>query len=68
MSLPDPTQAPDTFGTYLKSLDLPFAQTVFGHYQNRLTESNGQFQEVATQEWCERMDALLVSPHHKYML
>ena len=64
MSLPDPTQAPDAFGAYLKSVDLPFAQTVFGHYQNRPTESNGRFQEVATQEWCERMDALLVSPRH----
>ena len=53
MSLPDPTLAPDAFGDYLKSVDLPFAQTIFGHYQNRLSESNGQFQEVATLEWCE---------------
>ncbi|KIM78016.1 hypothetical protein PILCRDRAFT_11473 [Piloderma croceum F 1598] len=59
MSFPDPTQAPSSFGDYLKSVGLHFAQTIFGHYQNRPTESNGRFQEVATLEWCERMDALL---------
>jgi hypothetical protein len=68
MSLPDPTEAPDAFGDYLKSVDLHFAQTVFDHYQNRPSESNGRFQEVATLEWCERMDALLVSPRQQSML
>jgi len=68
MSFPDPTQAPSSFGDYLKSVGLHFAQTVFGHYQNRPTESNGRFQEVTTLEWCERMDALLVSPRHRLIL
>jgi hypothetical protein len=53
VSLPDPTEAPDAFGDYLKSVGLHFAQTVFDHYQSRPSESNGQFQEVATLEWCE---------------
>jgi hypothetical protein len=68
ISLPDPTQVPDTFGDYLKSVGLQFAQTVFDHYQSRPSESNGRVQEVATLEWCERMDALLVSPHQQSML
>jgi len=64
MSVPDPTEAPDAFGEHLKSLDLRFAQTVFGHYQNRPIQSNGRFDEVTTLEWCERMDTLLVSLCH----
>ncbi|KIM76563.1 hypothetical protein PILCRDRAFT_12622 [Piloderma croceum F 1598] len=56
---PDPIEAPDAFGEHLKSLDLHFAQTVFGHYQNRLIQSNGRFDEAPTLEWCERMDTLL---------
>ena len=68
MSLPDPTQAADAFGDYLKSVGLHFARTVFDHYQNRPSESNGRFQEVATLEWCKRMDALLVSPRQQSIL
>ena len=64
MSYPDPIEAPNSFGDYLKSLGLQFALTVFGHYQNRPIVTNSQFEEVVTVEWCERMDTLLVSPHH----
>ena len=61
MSYPDPIEAPDSFGNHLKSLGLQFALTVFGHYQNRPIVTNGRFEEIVTLEWCERMDALLVS-------
>jgi hypothetical protein len=68
MSYPDPMQSPDAFCDYLKSLGLNFAQTVFGHYQVRPSESNGRFDEVATLEWCERMDLLLVSPRRLHCM
>ena len=68
MSYPDPIEAPDSFGDFLKSQGLHLAQTVFGHYQNRPIESNGRFHELSTLEWCERMDALLVSPLNLHML
>jgi len=65
MAFPDPTQAPEEFGDYLKSVELHFAQSVFGHYQNRPHESNGRFPPVETLEWCSRMDTYLVSSHHQ---
>lgn len=64
MSYPDPLEAPNAFGDYLKTLELHFAVTVFGHYQNRPIDTNGRFVEGMTQEWCERMDTLLVSTRH----
>jgi hypothetical protein len=64
MSHPDPCEAPDAFGDYLKSSELHFAQTVFDHYRNRPIETNGRFDEGMAQGWCERMDVLLVSIRH----
>ena len=68
MSFPDPIEAPNAFGEHLKSLGLHFAQAVFGHYQNRPIGSDGRFNELATMEWCERMDSLLVSPRRLHIL
>ena len=68
MSYPDPCEAPDAFGDYLKSLGLHLAETVFGHYQNRPIEANGRFDEGAAQGWCERMDSLLVCIRHPLTL
>ena len=62
MSIPSPTELPDAFLEHLKSLGLDIAVTSFVHYQNRLVLSpSGRYDEAPTQEWCERMDSLLVS-------
>jgi hypothetical protein len=61
MSFPNPIEAPNSFLDYLKSANLDFATTVFVHYQTRPGPSNGRLDEGPTTEWCEQMDALLVS-------
>src|SRR5258705_5076566 len=62
MSIPSPTELPDTFLDHLKSLSLDLAITTFNHYQNRPVHSpSGRYDVEPTQEWCEHMDSLLVS-------
>jgi hypothetical protein len=62
MAFPSPTQAPNDFRDYLKSLNLNLALNTFSHYQNRPIETlNGRLIEDTAQQWCERMDSLLVT-------
>jgi hypothetical protein len=62
MSIPNPATHPDAFLEHLKSLDLDLAVNTFTHYQNRPVQSpDGRYDEQSTQEWCDRMDGLLVS-------
>jgi hypothetical protein len=62
MSIPSPTELPDAFLEHLKSLGLDPAVTTFIHYQKRpVLSPGGRYDEAPTQEWCERMDSLLVS-------
>ena len=68
MSFPDLIEVPNAFGKHLKFLGLHFTQTVFGHYQSRPIGSNSWFNELATMEWCKRMDSLLVSPRRLHIL
>jgi len=64
MSIPSPLLSPDNFLAHAKSLGLDAIVTPFIHYQNRPLPSllGGRYDEGAAQEWCERMDTLLVSP------
>lgn len=62
MAYPNPREAPKEFLEHLKSSNLGIAVTAFLHYQIRPTVApNGRFDEGTAQEWCERMDTLLVS-------
>jgi hypothetical protein len=62
MSIPNPINDPNAFLEYIKTLGLDLAVTTFAHYQNRPNPSPGRrYDEKSTQEWCERMDSLLVS-------
>jgi hypothetical protein len=64
MSIPSPLLSPEDFLARVKSLGLEAIVTPFIHYQNRPLPSlpGGRYDEGAAQEWCERMDMLLVSP------
>lgn len=65
MSFPNPTEAPEDFFEYLKTLDLDIALTTFVHSRNQpVPGPTGRFKEDVAQFWCERMDLLLVSFHH----
>jgi hypothetical protein len=62
MSIPDPTEHPDNFLEYLKSLGLDLVATAFFHYRTQpIVSPGGRYDVKSTQEWCERMDSLLVS-------
>jgi len=62
MSMPNPQQAPQEFKAYLKTLKLEIAIPAFLHNQNRpVPGPNGRLHEGRTQDWCERMDTVLVS-------
>ena len=62
MPYPNPKKTPATFLDHLRSLNLDSAVTPFLHNQTRPSQTpNGQLDEVKAQEWCERMDSLLVS-------
>src|SRR5258707_9850741 len=62
MSTPSPLLSPDEFLAHVKSLGLDAIVTPILHYKNRPLPSlpGGRYDENATQEWCERMDTLLV--------
>jgi len=64
MSIPDPSLSPDEFLAHVTSLDLNTIVTPLLHNRNRPLPSlpGGRYDEGAAQEWCERMDTLLVSP------
>jgi hypothetical protein len=65
MSFPSPSQAPESFLTFLKTLNIDGAVTVFVHYRNQpVPGPNGRFKEDSAQNWCEWMDVLLVSSYH----
>jgi len=62
MSIHNPIDDLNAFLEYIKTLGLDLAVTTFTHYQNRPNQSPGcWYDERSTQEWCERMDSLLVS-------
>jgi hypothetical protein len=62
MSIPSPVLSPEDFLAHVKSLGLDAIVTPFVHYQNRPVPSfpGGRYAEGAAQEWCDRMDTLLV--------
>jgi hypothetical protein len=65
MSFPSPTELPDAFLEHLRSLGLDLAVSTFVHYQKRpILSPGGRYEETPTQEWCERMDSLLVHSLH----
>src|SRR5882757_8240084 len=63
MTMPSPLLSPNEFLEHVTSLGLDSIIAPFVHYQNRpaLSLAGGRYDESATQEWCERMDTLLVS-------
>jgi hypothetical protein len=62
MAYPDPIELPDKFLSHLQSLELEVATLIFQHFQTRpLQAADGRLDTPSTQEWCERMDNLLVS-------
>jgi hypothetical protein len=62
MAHPNPREAPEEFSNFLKTLNLDIALTAFVHNQNRPTAGpDGRLSEGTAQDWCERMDAILVS-------
>jgi hypothetical protein len=62
MSIPNPQEAPQEFEAYLKSLKLEIAIPAFLHNQNcPVPGPNGRLDEGSAQNWCERMDTILVN-------
>jgi len=63
MSIPSPVLSPEEFLAHVKSLGLEAIITPFVHYQKRPLPllPGGRYDEGTSQEWCERMDTLLVS-------
>ncbi|KIM73060.1 hypothetical protein PILCRDRAFT_15544 [Piloderma croceum F 1598] len=60
MSYPKPSEAPEEFFHYLKSLNVDIAVTAFVHNRNQpVPGPNGQFRHDAAQNWCEQMDLLV---------
>jgi hypothetical protein len=64
MSFPSPLLSPNEFLDHVRSLGLEAIITPFLHYQDQPLPSSagGRYDIRATQEWCDRMDTLLVSP------
>ncbi len=63
MSFPSPLLSPNEFLDHVRSLGLESIITLFQHYQQRPFPSSpgGRYDTSSTQEWCDRMDTLLVS-------
>jgi hypothetical protein len=62
MAFPSPIQEPDAFLVHLDKLALHSVSTAFVHYQKRPIQIPGaRYNEDSSQQWCDRMDALLVS-------
>jgi hypothetical protein len=63
MATPSPLRSPNDFLEHVKLLGLEAIVTPFIHYQHRPLPSlpGGRYDEGIAQEWCERMDTLLVS-------
>ena len=61
MAFPNPIEAPVEFINHLKATHLDFAVNAFHHYEAQPKESATWLDEELTKEWCDRMDALLVS-------
>lgn len=61
MAFPSPVDAPADFMGHLRAAHLDFAVNTFQHYESRLKESTNRLNEESTKEWCDRMDAMLVS-------
>ena len=67
MSFPNPKEAPNEFGDHLKSSNLDFAVTTFSHYRTQPVKTpNVRYDASSATEWCDRMDALLVSQYPCY--
>jgi hypothetical protein len=62
MSYPNPREAPEEFSRLLNTFNLDIAVTAFLHSRNPpLPEPDGRLSEAKAQQWCDRMDTLLVS-------
>ena len=62
MSFPNLIQAPEDFLVHVNTLGLDSVSTAFVHYQKRPIQTlGGRYDEDSAEQWCERMDALLVS-------
>jgi hypothetical protein len=62
MAFPNPGEAPQAFLDHLKPLNLHSVVTAFEHYETRPIQAPGtRYDDNATQQWCDRMDTLLVS-------
>ena len=61
MAFPNPIEAPVEFINHLKAAHLNFAVNAFHHYEAWPKESATWLDEELTKEWCDWMDALLVS-------
>ena len=61
MAFPNPIEVPVEFINHLKATHLDFTVNAFHHYKAWPKESATQLDEELTKEWCDQMDALLVS-------
>ena len=62
MSFPSPITSLIGYLTHLMSLGLDSTITTFKHYQGQpVPTPEGHYDKSLTQDWCDRMDALLVS-------
>ena len=61
MEFPSPIDKPQVFLDYLKAGKLDFAIKAFEHYLIRPNDTSNWLDGNAILDWCERMDAFLVS-------
>ena len=62
MSFPNLIQAPEDFLVHVNELGLNSVSTAFVHYQKwPIQSAGGWYNEDSAEQWCERMDMLLVS-------
>ena len=61
MAFPYPTDDPAAFRDHLKASNLDFTIIAFNHYLAQPVDSSNHLDEVTANDWCERMDTLLVS-------
>lgn len=61
MAFPNPAKDPTAFHDHLKAANLDFAICAFDHYLAWPADSSNHLEEITANEWCEQMDALLVS-------